>query len=161
MFRVATGVFLSSVTPRLTSRLTFTHGLAHRAARRLAHALDRADVADNIQPVASCQVARQVAGSVPLQLGSLGLVHYLGTRKTTFLSMNHFSGGAGYYQQTTTKPRSLIFNTPATTQPTPQNCVNCASLFFNRLCFISFERLSMVMNCTINPRRRRRSTCGA
>ena len=66
MFRVATGLFLSLATPRLISRLTFTHGLAHRAARRLAHALDRADGAGNIQSVASCQVARQVTGSVPL-----------------------------------------------------------------------------------------------
>ena len=107
MFRVATGLFLSLATPRLTSRLTFTHGLAHRAARRLAHALDRADGAGNIQSVASCQVARQVAGSVPLQLGDLGLVHYPGTRKAAFLSMTIF-GSTGYYQQTTTKPRSLI-----------------------------------------------------
>ena len=85
MFRVATGLFLSLATLRLTSRLTFTHGLAHRAARRLAHALDRVDGADSIQSVASCQVVRQMAGSVPLQLGESGLIHYPGSKKAAFL----------------------------------------------------------------------------
>ena len=84
MFRVAAGLFLSLETPRLTSRLTFTHGLAHRAARRLAHALDRVDGADNTHSVASCQVARQVAGAVPLQLGDSGLVHYPGKESRIF-----------------------------------------------------------------------------
>ena len=86
MFRVATGLFWSSATSRLTSGLTFTHGLAHRAARRLAHALGRVDGAGNIQSVASCQVVRQVAGSVPLQLGDSGLINYPG--KESRISIN-------------------------------------------------------------------------
>ena len=95
MFRAANGLFLSMATPRLTSRLAFANGLSHRAARRLAHALDRADGAGNIQSVASCQVARQVDGSVPLELGDLGFVHYPGTRKAIFRSMDFFCCWSG------------------------------------------------------------------
>ena len=86
MFRVATGLFLYLAKARLTSGLTCTHGLAHRAARRLTHAIDRIDGAGNIQSVASCQVVRQVAGSAPLQLGYSGLIHYPG--KESRISLN-------------------------------------------------------------------------
>ena len=108
MFRVATGLFLYLAKARLTSGLACTHGLAHRAARRLTHALGRVDGAGNIQSVASCQVVRQVAGSAPLQLGDSGLIHYPGKESRISLSGLFFFGSTRYYQQTTTKPRSSL-----------------------------------------------------
>ena len=147
MFRVvATGLFLSLSTPRLTSRLAFTHGLAHRAARRLAHALDRADGADNIQSVDSCQVARQVAGSVPLQLGGLGFVSYPGTRKARFLSMNLFLVVLDITNKPQlTKPHSLIH--PQSPTP-PLHKIFLPVGFCLRLRFFAFLSSCMVPDKT-------------
>ena len=80
------------------------HGPAHDTAHR-SH-VQRRRHAPHRREVLSC-ASQSAQETTPTPIGEF---HWGGSslRKATFLSMNYFFGDAGYYQQTTTKPRSLL-----------------------------------------------------